>query len=108
MFLGAVPAIAASAGTRDWIVAIVLERSLWRGMRSTRDVPSALGAEPVDAPAIRSRFAQLANECGLPEVTLHQVPTSWRVFHQCGRAPVDLPPAVVVTDTLLARSTRTR
>ena len=104
MFLGWVPAIAASAGTRDWIVAIVLGAiALVWNAQYVRMFRALVGAEPVDAPAIRSRFAQLAKECGLPEVTLHQVPLRGGSFTNAVALPSTYTPAVVVTDTLLAR-----
>jgi Zn-dependent protease with chaperone function len=104
MFLGAVPAIAASAGTRDWIVAIALGAiALVWNAQYVRMFRALVGADPVDAPAIRSRFAQLATECGVPEVTLHQVRLRGGSFTNAVALPSTHAPAVVVTDTLLER-----
>lgn len=104
VFVGAAPFIAALAGTRDWMAAIVLGAigAAWNA-RYTWIFRAVLRSEPVNIPAIRSRFAQLTDDCGLPRITLDQVRVRGGSFMNAIALPSALMPAVVVTDTLLER-----
>ena len=104
LLVAAAPAIAASAGTRDWIVAIVLGAIavIWNA-QYVRIFRALLGAGPVDVPPIQSRFAQLTNDCGLSNVTLHQVRMRGGSFTNAVALASTHNPSVVVTDTLMTR-----
>jgi hypothetical protein len=81
LLVAALPAIAARAGTRDWILAGVLGAIAvaWNA-RSATVFRLVMHTKPVEAPAICSRFSQLTKNCGLSDVKLDQVNLRGGVF----------------------------
>ena len=104
LLVAALPALAARAGTSDWIVAGVLGAIAvaWNA-RYASVFRFILRTKPVDALAICSRFSLLRTSCGLSNVKLDQVNLRGGVFANAVALPSIRMPAVVVTDTLVAR-----
>ena len=104
LLIAALPAFAASGGSRDWIVGGLLGAVAvaWNARNATV-FRAVLRTTPVEVPAIGSRFAKLTKEFGLPHVRLDHVHLHGGVFANAVALPSIRTPAVVVTDTLMAR-----
>jgi Zn-dependent protease with chaperone function len=104
LLVASLPTLAARAGTSDWIVAGALGAIAvaWNA-RYASVFRFILRTRPVDAPGILTRFSQLRTSCGLSNIKLDQVNLRGGVFANAVALPSIRTPAVVVTDTLMAR-----
>ncbi|HEV3214575.1 MAG TPA: M48 family metallopeptidase [Vicinamibacterales bacterium] len=104
ILIALLPTLAMLAGSRDWIVAGALGAIavLWSAWYS-RILRIVLRTKPVDTPVLVSRFTQLVKDCGLSDVKLEQVPLGGGMFANAVALPSIHRPAVVVTDTVIAR-----
>jgi Zn-dependent protease with chaperone function len=102
--LGMIPVVAMMAGSHDWMLAGVLAVTLggWATAYS-RVFSMLLRARPVGDPVILPRFAHLATQCGLRNVSLRQVDMRGGVFANAVALPSTTHPTVVVSSTLIER-----
>lgn len=104
LLLALTPVLTMLAGGNDWAVACILATVLlvWNS-RYPEVFRYLMRARPVEDGAIEARFVRLVEACSLPPVLLAQVDLRGGVFANAVALPSFHRPAVVVTDTLLAR-----
>jgi Zn-dependent protease with chaperone function len=107
MLLLMLPFAAKAAGPDDWIVGLILAAIAVAWHRDSSTVFRwLLGARTVDDQAVVARFGSLLKECGLSAVSLEQVDLHGGAFANAVALASIRSPAVVITDTLLARLDR--